>query len=169
MKLTDKLLELNINIPKAIPTLGSYVPYKIIENFIYISGQLPIDQGSVVSQSESLKNTLKTKGLISGKVPSQISKEQAKKAAELCILNTLPLLVTASNNTSFDTISCISISGFVNTDNNFENHPEIINGASDLIFKIFGDNGKHARIAVGCNSLPKNACVEISSIFHVNK
>lgn len=169
MKLTDKLLELNINIPKAIPTLGSYVPYKIIENFIYISGQLPIDQGSVVSQSESLKYTLKTKGLISGKVPSQISKEQAKKAAELCILNTLPLLVTASNNTSFDTISCISISGFVNTDNNFENHPEIINGASDLIFKIFGDNGKHARIAVGCNSLPKNACVEISSIFHVNK
>ena len=169
MKLTDKLLELNINIPKAIPTLGSYVPYKIIENFIYISGQLPIDQGSVVSQSESLKNTLKTKGLISGKVPSQISTDQAKKAAELCVMNTLPLLVTASNNTSFDNISCISISGFINTDNNFENHPEIINGASDLIFKIFGDNGKHARIAVGCNTLPKNACVEISSIFYVNK
>ena len=169
MKLTDKLLELNIDIPKAIPTLGSYVPYKIIENFIYVSGQLPIDQGSVVSQSESKRNTLKTEGLISGKVPSQISIDQAKKAAELCVLNSLPLLVTASNNTSFDTISCISISGFINSDNNFQNHPEIINGASELIFKIFGDNGKHSRIAVGCNSLPKNACVEISSIFHIKR
>ena len=169
MKLTDKLLELNIDIPKAIPTLGSYVPYKIIENFIYVSGQLPIDQSSVISQSETIRNTLKTEGLISGKVPSQISIDQAKKAAELCVLNTLPLLVTASNDTNFHTISCISISGFINADNNFENHPEIINGASDLIVRIFGDKGKHSRIAVGCNSLPKNACVEISSIFHVNK
>ena len=163
MKLTDKLLELNIDIPRATPALGSYVPYKIIEEFIYISGQLPIDRDKAITEN------LKTGTLVSGKVPSSISIDQAKKAAELCILNTMPLLVMASNDATFNNISCISISGFINAENNFENHPEIINGASELIFKIFGDNGKHSRIAIGCNSLPKNACVEISSIFHIKR
>ena len=61
-----------------------------------------------------------------------------------------------------------NISGFVNSEESFDNHPEVINGASDLITDIFGSNGKHSRIAVGCNSLPKNSCVEISSIFFID-
>ena len=103
MKLTDKLLELNIDIPKATPALGSYVPYKIIEEFIYISGQLPI------KKNEAIAENLKTGTLVSGKVPSSISIDQAKKAAELCILNTMPLLVMASNDATFNNKSDVLV------------------------------------------------------------
>ena len=148
MKLKDKIKELNISMPEVNPTLGSYIPFKKINNFIYISGQLPIFEGNIIT----------------GKVPTSISVENAKYAAEVCIINSLPLIIEASNNADIKYIHCINISGFINANNDFDNHPEIINGASDLISNIFGINGKHSRIAVGCNSLPKNASVEISSI-----
>ena len=80
----------------------------------------------------------------------------------------MPLIIEATNNIDIENIQCINISGFVNSEESFDNHPEVINGASDLITDIFGSNGKHSRIAVGCNSLPKNACVEISSIFFID-
>ena len=161
MKLKDRLLQLKIDIPKAIPALGSYIPYKIINEFIYISGQLPI--------REEVSGSINTENLVSGKVPTEITTDKAKLAAEQCMLNTMPLLILATDNANYENIECINISGFINSDNNFNNHPEIINGASDLIFKILGENGKHSRIAVGCNSLPKNASVEISSIFKIKK
>ena len=132
--------------------LGSYVPYKRINNLIYISGQLPINAGEIST----------------GKVPISVSIEDAKSAARVCIINTLPLIIEATNNIDIENIQCINISGFVNSEESFDNHPEVINGASDLITDIFGSNGKHSRIAVGCNSLPKNACVEISSIFFID-
>ena len=97
-----------------------------------------------------------------------MSIEDAKSAARVCIINTLPLIIEATNNIDIENIQCINISGFVNSEESFDNHPEVINGASDLITDIFGSNGKHSRIAVGCNSLPKNACVEISSIFFID-
>ena len=152
MKLIDKLTELSISIPEVNPALGSYVPYKRINNLIYISGQLPIDSGEIFT----------------GKVPVSVSIEDAKSAARVCIINTLPLIIEATNNIDIENIQCINISGFVNSEESFDNHPEVINGASDLITDIFGSNGKHSRIAVGCNSLPKNACVEISSIFFID-
>ena len=152
MKLIDKLTELSISIPEVNPALGSYVPYKRINNLIYISGQLPIVSGKIST----------------GKVPISVSIEDAKSAARVCIINTLPLIIEATNNIDIENIQCINISGFVNSEESFENHPEVINGASDLITDIFGSNGKHSRIAVGCNSLPKNACVEISSIFFID-
>ncbi len=152
MKLIDKLKELSISIPEVNPALGSYVPYKIINNLIYISGQLPIASGEIST----------------GKVPISVSIEDAKSAARVCIINTLPLIIEATNDIDIENIQCINISGFVNSEESFDNHPEVINGASDLITDIFGSNGKHSRIAVGCNSLPKNACVEISSIFFID-
>ena len=152
MKLIDKLKKLSISIPEVNPALGSYVPYKRINNLIYISGQLPIDSGEIFT----------------GKVPVSVSIEDAKSAARVCIINTLPLIIEATNNIDIENIQCINISGFVNSEESFDNHPEVINGASDLITDIFGSNGKHSRIAVGCNSLPKNACVEISSIFFID-
>ena len=81
---------------------------------------------------------------------------------------TMSILIEATNNANCEQLSCLSVSGFVNSDVNLTEHPEIINGASDMIYKILGDNGKHTRIAVGCASLPRNAAVEISSIFHLN-
>ena len=152
MKLIDKLKKLSISIPEVNPALGSYVPYKKINNLVYISGQLPIISGEIYT----------------GKVPTSVSIENAKSAARVCIINTLPLIIEATNNIDIENIQCINISGFVNSEESFDNHPEVINGASDLIADIFGSNGKHSRIAVGCNSLPKNACVEISSIFFID-
>ena len=152
MKLIDKLKELSISIPEVSPALGSYAPYKRINNLIYISGQLPIVSGEIPT----------------GKVPVSVSIEDAKSAARVCIINTLPLIIEATNNIDIENIQCINISGFVNSEASFDNHPEVINGASDLITNIFGSNGKHSRIAVGCNSLPKNACVEVSSIFFID-
>ena len=152
MKLIDKLKKIDILIPEVSSALGSYVPYKRINNLIYISGQLPIISGKIST----------------GKVPTSVSIEDAKSAARVCIINTLPLIIEATNNIDIENIQCINISGFVNSEVSFDNHPEVINGASDLITDIFGSNGKHSRIAVGCNSLPKNACVEISSIFFID-
>ena len=94
---------------------------------------------------------------------------KAKKAAKLCIINTLIILSSIDENIDLENLSCIQLSGFVNADSKFNNHPEVINGASDFICEVLGENGAHTRIAVGCNSLPKNACVEISSIFSLEE
>lgn len=155
MKLKDRLIELNIDVPEPVAPAGNYVPYKIIDNYIYISGQVPI------------VGTITTGSIISGRVPSEISIAEAKKAAEICIINTMSLLIEATNNADCDKLGCISVSGFVNADKGLAEHPEIINGASDMIYKILGESGKHTRIAVGSASLPKNAAVEVSSIFYI--
>ena len=168
MKLKDKLIELNINIPDPVVPAGNYVPYKIINNHIYISGQIPVTKDIIVSPGKQAEGNINTLSIITGKVPSEISVEQATKAAEICIINTMLILIEATNNANCDELSCLSVSGFINSDHNLTEHPEIINGASDMIYKILGDNGFHTRIAVGCASLPRNAAVEISSIFLIN-
>ena len=155
MKLRDKLIELNIDVPDPIAPAGNYVPYKLLNGFIYISGQVPV-VGSITSGN-----------IITGRVPSEVSVSEAKEAAKICIINTMSLLIEATDNTDYDKIGCISVSGFVNSDKELTEHPEIINGASDMLYKIFGEHGKHTRIAVGSSSLPKNAAVEISSIFYI--
>ena len=152
MKLIDKLTELSISIPEVNPALGSYVPYKRINNLIYISGQLPIVSGEIST----------------GKVPVSVSIEDAKSAARVCIINTLPLIIEATNNIDIENIQCINISGFVNSEESFDNHPEVINGASDLISLIFEDAGMHTRAAVSCNSLPLGVSVEVDAIFELN-
>lgn len=95
--------------------------------------------------------------------------DEANKAAKLCIINTLIILNSIDNNIDLNNLSCVQLSGFVNADSKFDRHPEVINGASDFICEVLSENGKHTRIAVGCNSLPKNACVEISSIFSLDE
>ena len=155
MKLRDKLTELNIDVPDPVAPAGNYVPYKIINGFIYISGQVPV-VGSITSGN-----------IITGRVPSEVSILEAKEAAKICIINTMSLLIEATNNSDCDKVGCINLSGFVNSDKELTEHPEIINGASDMLYKILGESGKHTRIAVGSSSLPKNAAVEISSIFYI--
>tara|TARA_B100001250_G_C19626356_1_gene711710 strand:+ start:31 stop:492 length:462 start_codon:yes stop_codon:yes gene_type:complete len=153
MKLADKLKELSIPIPESSSKFGNYLPFLQDGNRIYISGQLPIQDGAIIT----------------GKVDSEVTVEEAKKAAKLSIINTLIILHSIDNEIDLKDISCIQLSGFVNADNTFDKHPDVINGASDFICEILGDNGMHTRIAVGCSSLPKNACVEISSIFSLKE
>ena len=129
------------------------MPFLKEENKIYISGQLPIKDGVIIS----------------GKVNSEITLEEANNAARLCTINTLLILNSINNEIDLKNLSCIQLSGFVNADSKFDRHPDVINGASDFMCEVLGENGMHTRIAVGCSSLPKNACVEISSIFSLKE
>ena len=153
MKLEDKLKELLISIPKSTVKFGNYLPFLKDENKIYISGQLPLKDGQIIS----------------GKVGNEVSIKKANQAAKLCAVNTFIILNSMGKNIDIENLSCIQLSGFVNSENKFDKHPDVINGASDFICEVLGKNGMHTRVAVGCSSLPKNACVEISSIFSLEE
>ena len=146
-----KLKELNIQIPTAPSPVGNYLAFRISGNKIYISGQLPIDKNGI---------------MIKGKIGNELTEEDGKKAALLCMLNSIGHLKNAVQD--LDKVkSCIKINGYINSENNFENHPSLLNSASDLLVKIFGEKGKHARAVVGVSSLPLNAAVEIETIFEI--
>ncbi len=149
MSAEENLKKLNINLPKAPDPVGAYVASKIVGNLVFISGQLPLN-------SEGK--------LIKGKVGKELNLEQGQEAAKLCALNLLAQLKKISG--SLDKVKgCVKITGYVNSIDSFVDQPKIINGASDLISKIFGDKGKHTRAAVSANSLPLGAAVEVEGIF----
>jgi enamine deaminase RidA (YjgF/YER057c/UK114 family) len=151
-KIEEILKKININIPNPPKPIGNYAAFSKSEKLIFISGQLPITVDGKI---------------ITGKVMKEVTLEQAQKAAEISILNALGQLKNACNGDLNKVKSCIRISGYVNCLDNFSEHAKVINGASDLIAKIFTEN-LHSRIAIGCSSLPLNACVEIESIFEIN-
>jgi enamine deaminase RidA (YjgF/YER057c/UK114 family) len=142
----------NIDIPSPPKPVGNYAAFSKYGKLIYISGQLPVRADGKI---------------ITGKVIKDVSLEQAQKAAEISILNAIGQLKIACNGDLNKVKSCIRISGYINCLENFSDHAKVINGASDLIAKIFSFN-IHSRIAIGCNSLPLNSCVEIESIFEIN-
>jgi len=148
----NKLKELNIVLDEASKPAGSYVPYVISDNLVFISGQLPFINGSIT---------------IKGKVGSEVSVEDGIKMAEICAKALLSQLKSACNGNLDKVKKVVKLGGFVASDPNFIDHPKIINGASDLIVKIFGDKGKHSRFAVGVASLPLNTPVEIEGIFEI--
>ena len=142
--------DLDLNIPDMTMPIANYVPYKIFDKILYISGQAPIKEGSLIYK---------------GKVGKDITEEEGIEAAKLCCINIISALKSAINNDWEKLEGFIKLGGFVNCDANFVNHPKIINGASDLLVKIFGEQGKHARFAVGSNSLPMNIPVEIDAVI----
>jgi enamine deaminase RidA (YjgF/YER057c/UK114 family) len=148
----EKLKSLNITLPSPPKPVGAYVPVIKSEHIVYVSGQIPIKDGKLVFK---------------GKVPSDQSLEQAQKAAKLCTINALAQLKSELG--SLDKISKIlRVSGFVNSVPDFTEQPKVINSASDLLFEIFGEKGKHSRIAVGVASLPLGATVEIDMIVEIS-
>lgn len=141
----DNLKQLNITLPTPPKPAGSYIPVVVTGNLAFVSGQIPMQDGKV---------------LYTGKVPSEKSIEEAQAAAKLCAVNLLAQL--KANLGSLDKITkIVRVSGFVNCTPDFAEHPKIINAASDLFFEIFGEKGKHSRIAVGVANLPLNSTVEI--------
>ena len=147
----ERLREIGIVLPEPPKPAGSYMPVVISKNIAYVSGQIPID-GNKISYT--------------GKVPSAQSIENGQKAARLCTINALAQLKSQLG--TLDKISKIlRVSGFVNSEPDFYDHPKIINGSSDLLYQVFGDIGKHSRIAVGVNSLPLNSTVEIDMIVEI--
>ncbi len=141
---------LGIELPNVPSPVANYVPFKIIDNMMYISGQAPIANGEIKYK---------------GKIGIDLSEQEGIKASELCCINIIAAL-NEGLNSNWDTFDqFIKIGGFVNCDENYTNHPLIINGASDLLVKIFGEKGKHTRFAVGSNSLPLGIAVEIDAII----
>ena len=133
--------------------VANYSAYVFAENTIYVSGQIPFKDGKLIYK---------------GKVGKDIDIEEGKKAASLCFLNTLAILQKATEENLNKIISCIKINVFINSESNFIDQPTVADGASDLIKEIFRENGSHARSAISCNSLPKDAAVEIDSIFKID-
>ena len=148
----ERLKSLNITLPNPPKPAGAYIPVVKSDHTVYVSGQIPIEDGKVAFK---------------GKVPSAQSLEQAQSAAKLCAINALAQLKSELG--SLDKISRIlKVSGFVNSEPDFTEQPKVINAASDLLFEIFGDKGQHSRIAVGVASLPLGATVEIDMIVEIS-
>ena len=148
----ENIKNLGLNIPDLPKALANYVPYKIIGKTIYISGQAPVQNGELIYK---------------GKVGSDISIEEGIEAAKLCIINIIAALKTGLEGDWDKLDSFIKLTGFVNCQDNFTDQPKIINGASDMLVKIFGDQGRHTRVAVGSNALPLGIAVEIDAIVQL--
>lgn len=146
------LKDLGITLPEASTPLGSYVPCVIAGSLLFVSGQLPMHQGKM---------------MFAGKVGSGLFVQEAQMAARQCALNILAQVKKALNSDLDRIVGVVKLGGFVSCLPEFTDHPQIINGASDLMVEIFGDKGKHARFAVGVSSLPMNASVEIEAIFEI--
>jgi len=147
----EKIKELGYQIPEAPKPLAAYIPSILIDDIVYTAGQLPMVSGE-----------LKYKG----KVGMDISEEEAKKAAEYAVLNCLSVIKSITG--SLDRIEkIIKLTVFINSADSFINQPEVANGASELLGKIFGEDGKHVRSAVGVNVLPRNASVEVEMVAKV--
>jgi len=152
MRAEENLKKLNIILPSAPNPVGAYVAYKIIGNLVFISGQI-----SIRSDGE----------LIKGKIGLDLTLEQGREAAHVCAINILSQIKSACNNDLNKVKSCIKITGFVNSSDEFIDQPKVINSASELLVGIFDEKGKHSRAAVSVNSLPLGAAVEIESIFEI--
>jgi enamine deaminase RidA (YjgF/YER057c/UK114 family) len=153
MSFEENIKKLNIILPEAKAPVGSYVATKIIGNLLYVSGQISIDANGE---------------LIKGKVGKDLTTEEAYKAAERCGLSIVAQVKNACNGELSKVKSCIKLTGFVNSTEDFIEQPKVINGASDLIVSIFGDAGMHTRAAVSTNSLPLGVSVEVDAIFELN-
>lgn len=148
----ERLKSLNIVLPIPPKPAGSYVPVTISGKIAYVSGQIPIQDGKITHK---------------GKVPTSQSVEEAQKAARLCTINALAQLKSEIG--SLDRVSkVLKVSGFVNSASDFTDQPKVINAASDLLFEIFGEKGRHARIAIGASSLPLDSTVEIDMIVELS-
>ena len=147
MNLSQKLSELKVTIPVAAKPVAAYVPAVKVGNLVFVAGQLPLVDGKIPK---------------TGKVSNVVSIEEAKELAKVCALNCLAAINLVSNIEKITKI--VRVGGFVNTSAGFIQVPAVINGASEFLIELFGDEiGKHARTAVGVAELPLDAPVEIDT------
>ena len=147
-----KLAELGISLPDAPAPAANYVPFVRTGNLVYVSGQVSMDAD----------------GLVRGKLGENMSVEDAQKAARLCALNLLAQVNAACDGDLNKVVQVVKLTGFVNATPDFTQHPQVVNGASDLMAEVFGDAGRHSRAAVGSSSLPLGVAVEVEGIFQVS-
>ena len=147
-----RLDELGIELPPTPAPLANYVAYQVAGNMAYIAGQIPFLNGELMHP---------------GKVPNEVSVEQAQAAAKQCGINMLAALKGACEGDLDRVRQCVRLQGFVACDNDFTGQSTVVNSVSNLMVDVFGDAGKHTRLALGTNSLPLDACVEVSGIFFI--
>ncbi len=148
----EKLKELGIELPEAPIPAGNYIPAVKTGNLLFISGQIPLENGKVA---------------FTGKVSDE-NLETAQKSAKSCAINILAQIKREAG--SLDKVTkIVRLSGFVNSVPEFTQHPKVINAASDLMFEVFGKKGKHTRIALGAGSLPLNSMTEIDAIVEISE
>ena len=152
MNIEKKLKELNIELPNAPDPVGAYVAFKKVNNLLFISGQLPISNDGK---------------MIKGQIGKDLTLEDGQKASKLCVVNILSQVKKAMHGDLSRVKNCIKITGYVNSTDDFKNQPKVINPASETLSTVFGDKGKHARVAISTNSLPLGAAVEIDAIFEI--
>ena len=152
MNYDGKLKELKINLPEAKAPVGNYVATKVSGKMLFISGQISIDE---------------TGQLIIGKIGKDLDTEAGYNAAKRCALSIIAQVKKACNNDLSKVKSCVKLTGFVNSTDEFIDQPKVLNGASDLIASVFGEAGMHTRAAVSTNSLPLGVSVEVDAIFEL--
>ena len=152
MSYDDKLKELKINLPEAKAPVGNYVATKVSGKMLFISGQISIDE---------------TGNLIKGKVGKDLDTDAGYNAAKRCALSIIAQVKKACDNDLSKVKSCVKLTGFVNSTDEFIDQPKVLNGASDLIASVFGEAGMHTRAAVSTNSLPLGVSVEVDAIFEL--
>ncbi len=153
MSAEKNIEKLKIKLPEAKAPVGNYVATKISGKTLFISGQISIDENGQ---------------LIKGKVGKDLDTEAGYNAASRCALSIIAQVKKACNNDLTKIKSCIKLTGFVNSTDDFVEQPKVINGASDMIVSVFGDTGMHTRAAVSTNSLPLGVSVEVDAIFELN-
>ena len=152
MTIEDNIKKLNIVLPSAKPPVGNYVATTFSGKLLYVSGQISIDENGQ---------------LIKGKLGKDLDTEAGYNAAKRCALSIIAQVKKACGEDLSKIKSCIKLTGFVNSTDDFIEQPKVINGASDLIVSVFGDSGMHARAAVSTNSLPLGVSVEVDAIFEI--
>ena len=152
MSYEEKLKELKINLPEAKAPVGNYVATKVSGKMLFVSGQISIDESGQ---------------LIKGKIGKDLDTEAGYNAAKRCALSIIAQVKKACDNDLSKVKSCVKLTGFVNSTDEFIDQPKVLNGASDLIASVFGNAGMHTRAAVSTNSLPLGVSVEVDAIFEL--
>ena len=153
MLFEENIKKLKIDLPDAKAPVGSYVATKIVGKLLYISGQISINENGE---------------LIKGKIGQELTTEDGYNAAKRCGLSIISQVKNACDNDLSKIRSCIKLTGYVNSTEDFIEQPKVINGASDIIASIFGEAGMHTRAAISTNSLPLGVSVEVDAIFELN-
>ena len=153
MSANENIEKQKIKLPEAKAPVGNYVATKISGKMLFISGQISIDENGQ---------------LIKGKIGKDLDTDAGYNAAKRCALSIISQVKKACDNDLSKIKSCVKLTGFVNSTDDFTEQPKVINGASDLIASVFGDTGMHTRAAVSTNSLPLGVSVEVDAIFEMN-
>jgi len=151
-EIEERLRSLGVELPPPAPPAANYVPFVISGKTVYVAGQLPMADGKV---------------RYTGKAGGTVGIEDAQKAARLCAVNLLAQAKAAADGDLGRIARCVKLGGFVNAVPDFADHPQVMNGASDLIAEALGPAGRHARFAMGASSLPFDATVEVDAVFEL--